>query len=455
MNRQQKEIQQVFLNNEKEVLEALKDNYQDALEEINSKIEGLMARQDADMQHVIYQVEYQKSLKGQIEAIIEQLHSNNFESVSEYITKSYEDGFVGTMYDLQGQGIPLIIPIDQEAVSAAIQHETKLSANLYASFGKDLGDLKKKISGEISRGIATGQMFSEIARNISGYARISRNNAARIARTEGHRIQNRAAMNACGKAKEKGADVVKQWDASLDKKTRKSHRKVDGEIRELDEPFSNGLMYPGDPNGGASEVINCRCALLQRARWALGNDFTKWDSEEGIVSIKAKDYADFKNKYNEASKRVRSSTQKINEKRKTTEGIFRTCNITNSDSIRPRSIVNEINKSDVGKGVMEYLSNENVNVNLCYGIDNPEDLYGVYDSVEDEINVFCDKTKTIKETAKTIIHEATHRKQGSEGTFAEEVECYKAEILHEKGELTTNDIDNIIKLVEENYPDLK
>lgn len=312
MNRQQKEIQQVFLNNEKEVLEALKDNYQDALEEINSKIEGLMARQDADMQHVIYQVEYQKSLKGQIEAIIEQLHSNNFESVSEYITKSYEDGFVGTMYDLQGQGIPLIIPIDQEAVSAAIQHETKLSANLYASFGKDLGDLKKKISGEISRGIATGQMFSEIARNISGYARISRNNAARIARTEGHRIQNRAAMNACGKAKEKGADVVKQWDASLDKKTRKSHRKVDGEIRELDEPFSNGLMYPGDPNGRASEVINCRCALLQRARWALGNDFTKWDSEEGIVSIKAKDYADFKNKYNEASKRVRSSTQKIN-----------------------------------------------------------------------------------------------------------------------------------------------
>ena len=60
----------------------------------------------------------------------------------------------------------------------------------------------------------------------------------------------------------------------------KSHQKVDGEIRELDEPFSNGLMFPGDPAGGAAEVVNCRCALLQRARWALDDEFTK-----GTVSL--------------------------------------------------------------------------------------------------------------------------------------------------------------------------
>ena len=45
---------------------------------------------------------------------------------------------------------------------------------------------------------------------------------------------------------------------------------VDQEIRNIDEPFSNGLMFPCDPNGSASEVCNCRCALLQRATWALG-----------------------------------------------------------------------------------------------------------------------------------------------------------------------------------------
>ena len=50
-------MQQLFLDQEKEVLKKLEANYQDALSEINSKIELLMARQDADMQHVIYQVE--------------------------------------------------------------------------------------------------------------------------------------------------------------------------------------------------------------------------------------------------------------------------------------------------------------------------------------------------------------------------------------------------------------
>ena len=88
-------------------------------------------------------------------------------------------------------------------------------------------------------------------------------------------------MDACYKAKDKGADVVKQWDATLDSSTRESHVKVDMEIRELDEKFSNGLMYPGDPGGGAAEVVNCRCALDQRARWALEGEFTKRDGFTG------------------------------------------------------------------------------------------------------------------------------------------------------------------------------
>ena len=79
-------------------------------------------------------------------------------------------------------------------------------------------------------------------------------------------------MDACHKAQEKGCDVLKQWDATLDGNTRESHSQVDGEIRELDKPFSNGLMFPGDPSGGAAEVINCRCALLQRASWELDEE---------------------------------------------------------------------------------------------------------------------------------------------------------------------------------------
>lgn len=324
MNKRQKEVQQQFLDNEKKVLKKLEGNYQDALDEINSKIELLMARQDADMQHVIYQVEYQKALKTQVQAILETLQTNEFETVSEYLANSYHDGFIGTMYDLQGQGIPLVFPIDQEMVVAAVQHETKLKEELYTALGKDITDLRKKIAGEISRGISSGQMYAEITRNIESWARIPKNNAARIARTEAHRIQCKATADAQVRAKEKGADVVKQWDSSLDSKTRKSHRELDGQIRELDEPFTvNGhkAMQPGG-FGRPEEDINCRCALLQRARWALGNNYTKWSEDaEVIVSddgttqftiIEAKNYKEFQKKYTKAAEQVRISAQKMN-----------------------------------------------------------------------------------------------------------------------------------------------
>lgn len=315
MNKRQKEIQQSFLDNEKAVLKKLEANYQDAIFEINDKIERLMARDDANLQNVIYQVEYQKALKKQVEGILESLHSNEFTTVSEYLTKAYEDGFIGTMYDMQGQGIPIVVPIDQKQVVIAIQHETKLSEGLYAALGKDTSRLSKQIAAEISRGISNAATYGEIARNIASFSNIPKNNAARIARTEAHRIQNKATADAQWKAKEKGADVVKQWDSTLDGRTRDSHRKLDGQIRELDEPFEvdgKKAMQPGD-FGDPAEDCNCRCALLQRARWALGNDFTKWDQESGgIVEIKAKDYDSFKMKYAKESERVRSSTQKMN-----------------------------------------------------------------------------------------------------------------------------------------------
>lgn len=315
MNKRQKETQQAFLDNENAVLKRLEEVYQDALGEINSKIELLLARQDADMAHVIYQVQYQKALKDQVSAILEQLHNNEFETLSEYLAQSYEDGFLGTMYDLQGQGIPLVIPIDQEQIVAAIQHETKLSENLYTALGRDTKDLSKKIAGEISRGISGGMMYSEIARNIAAYGRIPKNNAMRIARTEAHRIQTKAAMDAQWEAKNKGADVVKQWDATLDARTRDSHARVDGEIRELDEKFSNGLLYPGDPSGKAAEVVNCRCALLQRAKWALGEEElnTLKERAEYFGLDKTKNFDEYKEKYLQASERARKDVQKIND----------------------------------------------------------------------------------------------------------------------------------------------
>lgn len=52
----------------------------------------------------------------------------------------------------------------------------------------------------------------------------------------------------------------KIWHAAHDSRTRRSHLDVDEEIVPINEPFSNGLMYPGDKNGRIEEWINCRCS---------------------------------------------------------------------------------------------------------------------------------------------------------------------------------------------------
>lgn len=88
-------------------------------------------------------------------------------------------------------------------------------------------------------------------------------------------------------------------------------------------------------------------------------------------------------------------------------------------------------------------------------MDHPEGVVGLYDPFDDEIYVFCDVAKTTKEAALTVIHEATHRRLGSKGTFDEEVECFKAEKIHQKGLLTNSDIYDIIEFVKKEYPDLK
>ncbi len=142
-------------------------------------------------------------------------------------------------------------------------------------------------------------------------------------------------------------------------------------------------------------------------------------------------------------------------KKKLDEGTFITLNPTKADSVRPKSVMNEMAKSEIGKNLAAYIEKENVRVKLCYGVDNPNGYSGQYDPFDDEIIVYCDITKTTKETAITVIHEATHRKLGSTGTFAEEVECFKAEVLHKNGVLTNNDIDRIMEHVKKYYPGLK
>lgn len=318
MNKKQKLVQQAFIDNEEAVIARLKTVYNKSLDDITKKSQELqnqinaldalqgmtsdpaeLAKLQSMQQSKVYQKQYQDALKKQVSSVLDNMQVEEFKTVSEYLNKCYEEGFLGTMYDLHGQGIPLVFPFDQEAVVRAVQLDSKISKGLYTRLGEDISLLKKRIAAQVSRGISTGMSFQQVALQLSNQTKIGFNNAVRIARTEGHRIQVQSGMDACYKAKDSGADVLKQWDSTMDSSTRESHQKVDGEIKELDEKFSNGLMFPSDPSGGAAEVINCRCALLQRARWALDDDELEALKEKASFFglDKTDSFEDFKAKY--------------------------------------------------------------------------------------------------------------------------------------------------------------
>jgi len=51
----------------------------------------------------------------------------------------------------------------------------------------------------------------------------------------------------------------KIWISNQDSGSR--HKGMNGEKVSIDAKFSNGLLYPGDPKGNATQIINCRCFL--------------------------------------------------------------------------------------------------------------------------------------------------------------------------------------------------
>lgn len=244
-------------------------------------------------------------MKKQLDSIIDNLQGQQFTSVADYLQKSYYNGYAGVMYDLHNQGIPIISPINQEQVVKALQTDSKLSQGLYSRLGEDVSYLKKSIRAELSRGVANGSTWNEMAKHIANGMNspfnTAINNAIRISRTEGHRIQQRSALDAQYRAKESGADILKQWDSTLDNRTRPHHRRLDGQIRELDEPFEIDGLKADAPGhfGKASEDCNCRCCLLQRARWALDQDELDELKERAAYFglDKTADFADFRQKY--------------------------------------------------------------------------------------------------------------------------------------------------------------
>lgn len=124
----------------------------------------------------------------------------------------------------------------------------------------------KKMNAEVLQGILQGDPMDKIAGRLSKVTDMNATSAIRNARTMVTGAENKGRQDSYARAEADGIILERTWIATNDSRTRHSHAVLDGETRPIDTPFSNGLMYPGDPDGEPSEVYNCRCALIAKVK---------------------------------------------------------------------------------------------------------------------------------------------------------------------------------------------
>jgi phage portal protein BeeE len=123
-------------------------------------------------------------------------------------------------------------------------------------------DIFDKIRDAIQEGLDGGESRDSIAARVRAeFNEISTGRSKVIAQTE------TAAAFGFGELEGYRAGGVRrrQWLTSLLPSVRPSHQEAEGQTVGIDEPFRVGdalLMYPGDEDGPAEEVINCHCTTV-------------------------------------------------------------------------------------------------------------------------------------------------------------------------------------------------
>lgn len=157
---------------------------------------------------------------------------------------------------------------DSATVARLIKDEPDLLPAINAEKiveGEDMRWYQKTVTQSVTQGIIQGESIQQIFERIALTCTDRAENAAmRDARTAYTGAQNAGRVEAMRQSKSLGIDVKKRWSATLDFKTRDTHRELDGQTVDVDADFhtSEGrIAYPGDPTAEPALVYNCRCSL--------------------------------------------------------------------------------------------------------------------------------------------------------------------------------------------------
>lgn len=152
--------------------------------------------------------------------------------------------------------------VNRDTIYQLMQGNTRLLPDVSVDKNKDIRWNRQKFNAAIRQSILQGDSVNDAAKRLRQVVGMNYNSSVRSARTAITAAQNMGRQRSYERAEDMGIKLKKQWQATLDGRTRNSHRHMDGETVPVKEEFSNGLMEPGDPGGHPAEIYNCRCRSI-------------------------------------------------------------------------------------------------------------------------------------------------------------------------------------------------
>jgi hypothetical protein len=184
--------------------------------------------------------------------------------VREQLEKTFELNANYTAYQIETKArlVDVFDLVDKPTIERIMKQRPDLFPQPSVNVAIDQLWNRKQLNGSILQGILNGESIPKIAKRLSEVAIKDYKVAVRNARTATTGAENGGRVYSYERAEEMGIELEQEWQATLDGRTRHSHRQLDGEKVKVGGMFSNGCKFPGDPDGAPSETQNCRCTLV-------------------------------------------------------------------------------------------------------------------------------------------------------------------------------------------------
>lgn len=243
----------------------LKKAYTSLLGDMNKVISNTYAKLDdndliGSLQKYHRKDNVEKNLTNLINEFSKAKYKGMYNGLKDQITYAY-DYYHTALTEVTGKTFTQT-PLKKEWLTQTIENELS-GLTLKQTIQRDRQSIIYSLKSNLIQGVNRGESYSQMAKRMKDVVNGDYQKAVRIARTETHRVKEAGTYESALKGEKAGIKQVKTWNSSNDGRTRKEHRRLDGETIPLDEYFRLGsakTLKPGD-TGRAEHDINCRCFL--------------------------------------------------------------------------------------------------------------------------------------------------------------------------------------------------